>query len=42
MPEIPEHVLAPLVRKLGLREELDEGDRIAIFALPFTRRKLDA
>ena len=42
MPEIPEHVLAPLVRKLGLREELDEGDRIAILALPFTRRRLDA
>ena len=42
MPEFPEHVLAPLVRKLGLREELDDGDRAAILNLPFTRRKLDA
>ena len=42
MSENPEHVLAPLVRKLSLREELDEGDRGAIFALPFTRRRLDA
>ena len=37
-----EHVLAPMVRKLGLREELDEADREAILALPFTRRKLKA
>ena len=42
MSDNPDHVLAPLVRKLSLREELDEGDCAAILALPFTRRKLDA
>jgi CRP-like cAMP-binding protein len=42
MPENSEHVLAPLVRKLGLREELGLSDRAAILALPVTRRRLDA
>jgi len=42
MPEDTEHVLAPLVRKLGLREELSLADRAAILALPVTRRRLDA
>jgi CRP-like cAMP-binding protein len=42
MPENLKHVLAPMVRKLGLREDLDDADCDAIFALPFTRRKLEA
>jgi len=42
MPENSEHALAPMVRKLGLREELDRADREAILALPFTRRTLQA
>jgi CRP-like cAMP-binding protein len=42
MPENPESVLAPMVRKLSLREDMTEADREAIFALPFTRRRLDA
>src|SRR6476660_90142 len=42
MPENSEHALAPIVRKLGLREELDRADREAILALPFTRRTLQA
>src|SRR6476619_621538 len=42
MPENSDHALAPIVRKLGLREELDRSDREAILALPFTRRTLQA
>jgi CRP-like cAMP-binding protein len=42
MPENPEHVLAPMARRLSLREDLDAADRKAILALPFSRRKLDA
>jgi CRP-like cAMP-binding protein len=42
MPENPELVLAPMVRKLSLREELSESDCEAILALPFALRKLDA
>ena len=32
----PQHVLAPMVRKLDVCEPLDEADRQAILALPFT------
>src|SRR4051812_23707959 len=42
MPENPEHVLAPMVRQLSMREELTADDRSAIFALPFTLRKVVA
>ena len=35
-----QHVLAPMVRQLNLREELSEGDRQAILALPFVGRKV--
>jgi CRP-like cAMP-binding protein len=42
MHEDSEHVLAPMVRKLSLREELSEADCNAILALPFTRRRLEA
>jgi CRP-like cAMP-binding protein len=42
MPEIPEHVLAPIVRRLGVREELNDSDRSAILALPFSLRKVQA
>jgi CRP-like cAMP-binding protein len=42
MPENPDHPLAPMVRKLGTREEFTQDDREAIFALPFSRRRLDA
>jgi CRP-like cAMP-binding protein len=42
MPEDSEHVLAPMVRKFSLREELSEADCNAILALPFTRRRLEA
>jgi len=42
MPENPEHVLAPMVRQLGRREEFDARDRDAIHALPFTLRKVQA
>jgi len=38
----PDHVLAPLARKLSLREELTPADRDAILALPFSRRKLES
>ena len=41
MSQNPEHVLAPLVRKLSMREELTAADHEAILALPFTRRKLE-
>jgi CRP-like cAMP-binding protein len=36
----PEHVLAPMVRKLAMHEELSSVDRAAILALPYTLRKL--
>jgi CRP-like cAMP-binding protein len=42
MSETSNHALAPMVRKLGMREALDVSDREAILALPFTRRKLSA
>src|SRR3954470_17051401 len=42
MSENSEHVLAPMVRKLSLREELDDADRQAILALPFTLRKVQS
>src|SRR5436190_20011643 len=42
MPENPDHLLAPMARKLSLREELTQDDRDAILALPFSRRRLDA
>jgi CRP-like cAMP-binding protein len=42
MPENTEQALAPVVRSLGLREELSQADRDAILALPFSRRKLSA
>ncbi|MFL6751637.1 MAG: Crp/Fnr family transcriptional regulator [Sphingomicrobium sp.] len=41
MSENPEHVLAPMVRRLSLREDLSSADRAAILALPVSRRKLD-
>src|SRR4051794_14877573 len=42
MSENSEHVLAPMVRKLSLREELDDADRAAILAVPFTLRKVQS
>ena len=42
MPENSEHVLAPMVRRLSLREELTDADRAAVLDLPFSRRELDA
>jgi CRP-like cAMP-binding protein len=42
MSENPEHVLAPMVRQLCVREELSKPDRDAILALPFTVRKVQA
>src|SRR4051812_45004166 len=42
MPENSEHVLAPMVRSLSLREDLSSDDEAAILALPFSRRKLNA
>jgi len=42
MPESQEHALAPMVRRLSLREELSEADRDAILALPFRLRTLAA
>ena len=42
MSENSEHVLAPMVRKLGSHEELSAADGASILAVPFTRRKLDA
>ncbi len=42
MPRNSEHVLAPMVRQLSVREELTDDDREAIFALPFTLRKVEA
>jgi CRP-like cAMP-binding protein len=42
MSENSQHLLAPMVRRLSLREELTEGDRNAILALPHTLRKVQA
>src|SRR3954447_3772462 len=42
MPENQQHALAPMVRQLSTREDLSEADRDAIFALPFTVRKVQA
>jgi CRP-like cAMP-binding protein len=42
MPENPQHVLAPMVRQLSMREEFSDADREAIFALPYTVRKVQA
>jgi CRP-like cAMP-binding protein len=42
MSENPEHVLAPMVRQLGVREELSKADCDAIFALPFSLRTVRA
>ncbi|MFL6727963.1 MAG: Crp/Fnr family transcriptional regulator [Sphingomicrobium sp.] len=42
MPEKSDHPLAPMVRKLSMREELDPADRQAILALPFTVRALQS
>ena len=36
----PDHLLAPMVRKLSQHMPLDESDRAGIMALPVTRRKL--
>jgi CRP-like cAMP-binding protein len=41
MPENSEHPLAPMVRKLNLWKELSEADLAAVYALPFTVRKLE-
>jgi len=35
-----DHALAPMVRRLALREKLTDADGDAILALPFSRRKL--
>jgi len=42
MPENPDQALAPMVRKLGTWKQLSDGDREAILALPYSRRKLNA
>src|SRR4051794_38356423 len=42
MSENSQHALAPMVRSLSLREELNAADQAAILALPFSRRKLTA
>src|SRR5215208_4602009 len=42
MPETPEQILAPMVRKLTLRQDLSDADRAAIVGLPITRRRFDA
>src|SRR5215210_1363702 len=42
MPEKSNHPLAPMVRKLSMREPLDPADRDAILALPFTPRSLQS
>jgi len=42
MPENLQHALAPMVRRLSLREELSEADCAAVLALPFTCRTLAA
>jgi len=42
MIEISEHVLAPMVRKLQLWNQLSDADCEAILALPYIERHLDA
>ncbi len=42
MPENLNHPLAPMVRKLSMREDLDLADCAAIRALPFTLRTLQS
>jgi CRP-like cAMP-binding protein len=42
MSENLQHVLAPMVRKLSMREELSAADLKAIFDLPHTLRKMQA
>ena len=42
MSTVSDHVLAPMVRRLDLREALTANDRDAIYALPFTLRKVEA
>jgi len=42
MPENSQHPLAPMVHKLNLWSELSAADRAAIYALPFTVRKLES
>ncbi len=42
MPENAEHPLAPMVRRLSLREDLSESDLNAILAVSFSTRRLDA
>jgi len=42
MSDNTQHVLAPIVRQLSLREELSADDRNAILALPFGLRKVQA
>jgi len=42
MPQSPQHALAPMVRRLSVREPLDARDRDAILALPFTLRQVQA
>jgi CRP-like cAMP-binding protein len=41
MRENAEHPLAPMVRKLSLREDLSEANRNAILGVPFSTRRLD-
>ena len=41
MPESSNHPLAPMVRKLSLWSQLSEEDLAAVYALPFTVRKLE-
>jgi CRP-like cAMP-binding protein len=42
MPEVADHVLSPMVRKLNLWQPLNQSDREAVLRLPFTRRRLSA
>ena len=42
MPESQNHPLAPMVRKLSLWSQLSEEDLAAVYALPFTIRRLEA
>jgi CRP-like cAMP-binding protein len=42
MTENSDHVLALMVRRLSLREDLSQADREAILTLPFSRRRLTA
>src|SRR5688572_24389635 len=42
MSVLPDHPLAPMVRKLALWQPLTDDDREAILALPHIVRRLDA